>query len=1014
MIPVLTLPENIKQDYFNYLQALKNSSFTGEIKQSYASRLAVATDNSVYQCLPQGVIYPKSTQDIIEICLLAQQSVFHDIRFSPRGGGTGTNGQSLCSDLVIDLSKYMNKILETNIEEGWVRVQSGVIKDQLNDYLRPHGLFFSPELSTSNRATLGGMISCDASGQGSLVYGKTSDHVLGLTSVLVSGELLETYPVDKDELDVLCKRNDNVGGVYRQVLETCVNKQSDIKNTFPKLNRFLTGYDLKHVYDHKSGVVDLTRILCGAEGSLAFISEAKLHVQKIPTFRTLFTINYDSFQSALQNAQVLIKANALSVETIDSTVLNLAKQDIVWFEVEKLMPDAPNETVNGLNIVEFADQDETTQKHKIAQLIKKLDQLISNKHAGIIDYRICDNLSDINKIYGMRKKAVGLLGKTSGSAKPVAFVEDTCVPPENLADYITEFRQLLDDKDLHYGMFGHVDTGVLHVRPALDLCYPKQQRLLREISDQVVALTAKYKGLMWGEHGKGFRSEYGPEFFGEQLFLELRKIKTAFDPFNRVNRGKICTPIASNEKLVSVDAPKRGSYDSQIPIQVRESFHGALDCNGNALCFNYDARSAMCPSTKVSNSRLHSPKGRAGVMREWLRQLAHHDIDVLQVEQQLLEGKNGNVFKKFQNTVNKRKGEYDFSHEVMLAMQSCLACKACANQCPVQVDVPTFRSRFIQLYYGRYLRPLKDYAVAYAEQYIPLMGQAPNFFNFFTTIKLVAWITKKFVGLVDIPLLSSRGVECLLANENIMPFNLKQLQSLSVKERENYVLIVQDAFTTYYDAEVIRDLVLTIKKLGFQPILLPFQPNGKPQHVNGFLGKFAKTTKNAAAFLNEIAELKIPLIGLDPAMVLCYRDEYKHALGEARGDFNVQLFQEWLRVNLKDHAKLPVSAAFYLFAHCTEKTAEPNYSDDWATIFNHFGAKLIDVAIGCCGMAGTYGHSALYVAESKKIYNLSWQEEINKRELTQCLATGYSCRSQVKRIEGKSLKHPVQALLNLL
>ncbi len=1014
MIPVLAQAANIKQNYLNFLQELKNTRFTGEIKQSYASRLAVATDNSVYQCLPQGVIYPKSTQDIIEICLLAQQGAFQDIRFSPRGGGTGTNGQSLSSDLVIDLSKYMNKILDINIEAGWVRVQSGVIKDQLNDYLRPHGLFFSPELSTSNRATLGGMISCDASGQGSLVYGKTSDHVLGLTSVLVSGELLETHTVKKSELDALCKRNDNVGAVYRQVLETCINKQTEINNTFPKLNRFLTGYDLKHVYDHKSGVVDLTRLLCGAEGSLAFISEAKLHVQKIPTFRTLFNIKYDSFQSALQNAQVLVKANALSVETIDSTVLNLAKQDIVWFEVEKLITDASNDTVNGLNIVEFADQDETTQKHKITQLAEKLDQLISDKDAGLISYQICDNLSDINKIYGMRKKAVGLLGKTSGSAKPVAFVEDTCVPPEHLADYITEFRQLLDDKGLHYGMFGHIDTGVLHVRPALDLCCPKQQLLLREISDQIVVLTAKYKGLMWGEHGKGFRSEYGPEFFGEQLFLELRKIKTAFDPYNRVNRGKICTPISSNEKLVSVDGPKRGSYDSQIPIQVRESFHGALDCNGNALCFNYDTRSVMCPSAKVSNSRLHSPKGRSGVMREWLRQLANNDVDVLQLEKQLFAGKNANLFKKFKNTLNKLKGEYDFSHEVMEAMQSCLACKACANQCPIQVDVPTFRARFIHLYHGRYLRPLKDYIVAYVEQYAPLMGRAPKFFNFFMKMKLVTWLTKKFVGLVDIPLLSSPGLQSSLANENIMTFNLKRLQSLSARVRADHVLIVQDPFTTYYDAEVVRDLVLTIKKLGFQPILLPFQPNGKPQHVNGFLDKFAKTTKTAAAFLNEISQLDIPLIGTDPAMVLCYRDEYKHALGAARGNFKVQLFQEWLRMNLKGHAKLPVSDPFYLFAHCTEKTAEPNYSNDWETIFNHFGAKLTDVAIGCCGMAGTYGHGALKVDESKQIYNLSWQEEINKREFSQCLATGYSCRSQVKRIKGKSLKHPVQALLTLL
>lgn len=1014
MIPLLAAQDNIRQDYFSFLQALQNTPFSGEIEKTYASRLAVATDNSVYQCLPQAIIYPKSTQDIIEICLLAQQQSYQGVRFSPRGGGTGTNGQSLTQDLVIDLSKYMNNILELNVKEGWVRAQTGVVKDQLNDYLRPHGLFFSPELSTSNRATLGGMISCDASGQGSLVYGKTSDHVLGLTSVLVSGELLESAPVNKFELETLCKRQDNIGKVYRQVLDTCVNKQDEIESGFPKLNRFLTGYDLKHVYNAETGVLDLTRILCGAEGSLAFITEAKLHVQKIPTFRTLFNVKYDSFQSALQNAPFLVKANALSVETIDSTVLNLAKQDIVWFDVKELIQDVPNHVVDGLNIVEFSDQDDAIQQQKIQQLITKLDALIENKQAGVIGYQICNNLADINKIYGMRKKAVGLLGKSASAAKPIAFVEDTCVPPEHLADYIIEFRQLLDDKGLRYGMFGHVDTGVLHVRPALDLCDPKQELLMREISDQVVALTAKYKGLMWGEHGKGFRSEYSPAFFGEELFIELRKIKAAFDPLNRVNRGKICVPLNLDEKLVSVDAKKRGTFDRQIPIQVRESFHEALDCNGNGLCFNYDTRSPMCPSTKVSKSRVHSPKGRAGLMREWLRQLANNDIDVLQLEKELFAGQNASVFTKFKNTLNKRKGEYDFSHEVMEAMQGCLACKACSSQCPIQVDVPTFRARFMHLYHDRYLRPIKDYFVAYVEQYAPLMGKAPQFFNFFTKMKLTTTLTEKVVGMVDIPLLSSPTLKQSLAHEKMMTFDLQRLQSLSSSDRDDYVLIVQDPFTTYYDADVVRDLVIFIKKIGFKPVILPFKPNGKPQHIKGFLDKFAKTTKNAADFLNEIAKLGIPLIGTDPAMVLCYRDEYNHALGEARGNFNVQLFQEWLLPRLRGDAKLALATPFYLFGHCTEKTAEPSSSNDWAAIFNHFGAELTDVAVGCCGMAGTYGHDATKVVESKQIYSLSWQEEINKREFEQCLATGYSCRSQVKRIEGKVLKHPVQALLTLL
>jgi FAD/FMN-containing dehydrogenase/Fe-S oxidoreductase len=1014
MIPKLTHQENIKQDYFEFLKALSATDYSGEIEKSYASRLAVATDNSVYQCLPQAVLFPKSTRDIVEICKLAQREEFIDIRFSPRGGGTGTNGQSLTNDIVLDLSRHMNQILELNEKEGWVRVQTGLVKDQLNDYLRPYGLFFSPELSTSNRATIGGMISCDASGQGSLVYGKTSDHVLGLKSVLVDGRVLDSGPINGPDLIAQTGRQDSVGKVYRQVLETCSTKQQQIEEGFPKLNRFLTGYDLKHVYDADTGTVDLTRILCGAEGSLAFITEAKLHVQNIPTYRTLINVKYDSFQSALQNAPFLVKANALSVETVDSTVLNLAKEDIVWHSVKELISDVPGQVVDGLNIVEFAEEDADIQAEKVAALAKKLDALIANKEAGVIGYQICEQLADINKIYAMRKKAVGLLGKSSSRAKPLPFTEDTCVPPENLADYIIEFRQLLDDKGLHYGMFGHVDTGVLHVRPALDLCDPSQEKLMREISDKVVALTAKYKGLMWGEHGKGFRSEYGPEFFGEELFTELRKIKSAFDPNNRVNRGKICTPMDSSESLVSVDAPKRGTFDRQIPIQVRESYSEALDCNGNGLCFNYDTSSPMCPSVKLTSNRIHSPKGRAGLMREWLRQLANNEIDVLQLENELYAGKNASLFKKFFNTLDKRKGEYDFSNEVMEAMQGCLACKACASQCPIQVDVSSFRSRFMQLYYTRYLRPLKDYFVAYVEQYAPLMGRLPRFFNFFMKMKLTALLTEKVVGMVDIPLLSFPTLKSSLQKQDISEFDLQKLQALSKQERESYVLIVQDPFTTFYDADVVRDLMLLAKKLGYKPVLLPFKPNGKPQHIKGFLTEFAKTAKNSADFLNQMAELDIPMIGADPAMVLCYRDEYKRALGDKRGEFNVQQIQEWLLPRLQGDEKPATDKEYFLFGHCTEKTAIPSSGGDWGTLFRHFGATLTDVAVGCCGMAGTYGHDAGNLEDSKRIYSLSWEAEIAKRDRSACLATGYSCRSQVKRIEGVHLKHPLQALLEIL
>ncbi|MGT4069917.1 UNVERIFIED_CONTAM: FAD-binding oxidoreductase [Aeromonas hydrophila] len=1019
MIPRLDYQDSLSPTTLQFLELLARSAFRGDIEKSYASRLAMATDNSVYQVVPQAVLYPRSADDIAVMLKLAQGPEYATLSFFPRGGGTGTNGQSLGGGIIVDLSRHMNQIMEINLEEGWVRAQAGVVKDQLNAYLKPHGYFFSPDLSTSNRATLGGMVNTDASGQGSLVYGKTSDHVLGLKAVLENGDLMATEPLTGQRLADKLALETREGEIYRTLYRIGRERRADIEATFPKLNRFLTGYDLKHLYQPESDTLDVSRVLCGSEGSLGFITEARLNITPIPRYRTLVNVKYDSFPSALRNAPFMVQAHALSVETVDSRVLGLARADIIWHSVKDLIQDVPGKDLQGLNIVEFADTDEDAHKAKVAELCRRIDALLAKGEAGIIGYQVCNHLASIETIYAMRKKSVGLLGNAEGRKKPVAFTEDTAVPPESLADFIMEFRALLDAHGLDYGMFGHVDAGVLHVRPALDLCDPEQEVLLRRISDQVVALTAKYGGLMWGEHGKGFRSEYSPAFFGE-LWEELQRVKGAFDPANRINPGKICMPYGSGAELVSVDGPKRGKFDRQIPIAVRESYTRALDCNGNGLCFTFETDSPMCPSVKISRDRRHSPKGRAGLMREWLRQLSEQGFDPLAEEVALQSGglRFKQIVDKFRNTVARARGEYDFSHEVMEAMEGCLACKACTSQCPIKVDVPTFRARFMQLYHSRYLRGPKDYFVGTVESYAPLLAKAPKLVNFFLEKEWAQKATEKSIGMVDVPLLSVPTLAEELRDHRARYFDLPGLEAMSPEQRQKVVLIVQDPFTSYYDAPVVRDLVKLASKLGYQPYLLPFKPNGKPQHVKGFLRAFARTAASSAQFLNKVAALGIPMVGVDPSLVLCYRDEYVKALGPARGDFQVLLPQEWL-LSLPAEV-LPVREAdagaepWYLFAHCTEKTAKPSTHGDWSSLFRRFGATLQPVSVGCCGMAGTYGHDAKQVENSKGIYGLSWAEPLARLPQARCLATGYSCRSQVKRMEGEKLKHPLQALLELL
>jgi FAD/FMN-containing dehydrogenase/Fe-S oxidoreductase len=1001
MLPALDPHSLIESNYQDFLADLAMSTFSGDIEYSYGSRLAASTDNSIYQKLPQAVVFPKNIEDLSLIGKTANP--YQDVKFSARGGGTGTNGQSLTSGIVVDVSRYMNQVLEVNAKENWARVQAGVVKDQLNDALKPLGFFFAPDLSTSNRATVGGMINTDASGQGSLVYGKTSDHILALTSVLADGTILNTAPMTMDDAKKQGQKPTPIGIITQQLLDTCVGKRQRILDKFPRLNRFLTGYDLENTLNQDMSELDVSRVITGSEGSLVFVAEAKVNITPIATFKALVNVKYNSFESALRHAPSMVAANATSVETVDSNVLNLAKQDIIWHSVEDLITEVEGKTVLGLNMVEYNSNDQADIEQKIAALSANLD---ASENLGVIGYQVTYDKDDIQKIYAMRKKSVGLLGKTKGDKKPIAFVEDTAVPPENLADFIMEFRALLDGHGLKYGMFGHVDAGVLHVRPALDMCDPEQEAIVPEISDQVVALVAKYGGLMWGEHGKGYRSEYGPQFFGEELFAELRKIKTVFDPHNKMNPGKICTPIDSTESLVTVSDQKRGEFDRQIPVEVRTSFEPAMSCNGNGLCFNYDTTSPMCPSFKITGDRRHSPKGRAGMVREWLRLLSKQNIDINALEH---NEDPPSWFERFRNSTDKRPKD-DFSHEVLAVMEGCLACKACSSQCPVSVDVPGFRSRFLSIYYQRYMRPVKDHLVGNIEKMAPLMAKAPGFINFFLRQGWVNQGIRKSIGYIDTPILSQPTLSQRLHGNDAVKFDLAVLQKLTPQQLAKKVCIVQDPFTSFYDAQVVESLVTLIIKLGFEPLLLPFMPNGKPQHVKGFLDEFAKTAKTAADFLNQLDDLNLPMIGVDPSMVLCYRDEYSKVLGEARGEFKVQLVHEWLVQLELPKVTQGKKQDFALFGHCSEKTALPISEKQWQQIFQKTGLKLSAVSVGCCGMAGTFGHEASHLEESTGIYQLSWQQAVNKYRPEQILATGYSCRSQVSRFEQFKPKHPLQIL----
>jgi Fe-S oxidoreductase len=442
----------------------------------------------------------------------------------------------------------------------------------------------------------------------------------------------------------------------------------------------------------------------------------------------------------------------------------------------------------------------------------------------------------------------------------------------------------------------------------------------------------------------------------------------------RGRRPEIAAP--GQDGLLTVDGvPMKGQFDRTIPAGVRAGFDDALHCNGYGACYNWEPDDPMCPSWKGTRERRHSPKGRAQLMREWLRQLAALGIDPVEESRRLRRTAGWRTLPaRFRNTWARGRGEPDFSHAVKEALDGCLACKSCTGQCPIKVDVPTFRSKFFELYYGRYLRPLGDYVVGSIEHLVPAMARIPSLTNRLAGGG-VGRTCLRAVGLVHTPTLSGANIDSAIEERGIGIATPDTLRALDDAERARSVVIVQDAFTSYYETPLLIDLLDLVQALGFQPWLAPYRPNGKALHVHGFLGAFERTAAANAAMLQALAATGVELVGLDPSMTLTYRSEYAGAL-DKRQSPAVLLVQEWLAQRRSALLAVGGGAAYQLLPHCTERTTALAAVRDWSTAFAAFGLRLTILPSGCCGMAGTWGHEAEHRAMSEHIYALSWAHHV--------------------------------------
>lgn len=969
----------------NLTEDLISNGFNGKTSTNITDRLSVSTDNSLYQVIPEMVIKPDSCEDAEIAVRVLNETTYSHLPITVRAGGTGTNGQSLTSAIVLDLGRHLNTIRQLNLNENWVEVDAGIILSDLNEHMSQHNLFFAPTTSTANRCSIGGMIGTDAAGKGSRIYGKTSDHVLALDILTASGERIWMEPRQLKRL-----ANNTADKLSRNIYSICSPKQNIIKKTFPRLNRRLSGYDLETCIQ-KDDTIDPTRIICGAEGTLAIVLGARLKLTPIPKVKKLVILAYADFIEAVASAQTLLPFNPAAIETVDDVIQEKALQG----SLGKLLPEAFHSSDNNskppiCNFVEFTGDDE-------AVVIKQAQKLADHaeKDKNILAVHLVTEASDQLAFWNARKASVGLLADCPPGPQPAAFVEDCVVPPENLAAFLTEFRELLDQQKTSYGMFGHVDVGCIHVRPAINQNKKEVSRQLRNISDEVQRLALKYGGLLWGEHGKGFRGEYLQETVGDEVYHVMRQIKTLFDPSGRLNPGKLASPLNIPEiPITRIDeAPMRSKRNRQVPDNDRlDTFSDAFRCNGNAQCLNSTMSVAMCPSFKATGDYRFSPKGRADLLREWLR----------------LRSTNDNNLKSFEK-------------ELYPVLDACLSCKACTSSCPVHVDVPELKSKFLEEYHSRHSRPLRDRSFAHLESFSDIISKKPTLANMVMRNPIAKFVTKR-LGIIDPPPASTPSIHKRLKKYEARLWSPQELSAAiqngditappdTHKTLSPVILI--DGFNVAYDAQALHDIYRGLCRLGFFPFMVYAGASGKALHVKGFRKSFKIAANKHSQNIEILKQLNLPVVVIESSYLATLNKDYP-AVNEGTDLPDFQPLHQYLLKHL-DHIKTGytgkgrVNASF--FAHCTEKTSMPEIDKAWKEILNSAGVKANTKQVGCCGMSGAYGHEAQHQTSSRKLYDLSWKSQIdNCPEDEKILATGFSCRCQVKRFGNRSARHPLSAI----
>ena len=961
--------------------------FEGDIFHDRSSRLQYATDASAYREEPLLVTRPKHINDIRELVLFAQKNKLSII---PRTAGTSLAGQVVGEGIIADVSRYMTDILEVNREEMWVRVQPGVIMDELNMELEKHGLFFGPETSTSNRCMIGGMVGNNACGAHSLIYGSTRDHTLAVKAILSDGSEAEFSSVSSEDFDLKCSPDTLEGRLYsniRSILSDPSNRES-IRNEYPDpaIKRRNTGYAIDLLLDtapftEGRGDFNFSKLIAGSEGTLAFITEIKLNLIPLPPKeKVLVCIHCKSLEEAFHANLIALRYKPGAVELMDKMVLDLTKKNLTQKKNRFFIEGDPA----AILIVEFARD----RRDEIDMLTIELEQAMREAGHGYHFPLISGD--DINKVWELRRAGLGVLSNMPGDAKPVAVVEDTAVKPEDLPAYMADFSLLLKKHQLECVYHAHIGTGELHLRPILDLKKEKDVALFKTIAEETAELVKKYRGSLSGEHGDGrLRGAFIPLVLGPKNYELLKAVKQAWDPENIFNPGKIVETPEMNTSLryqpgqVSRDIATTFDFSHDMGIlRATEKCNGSGDCRKTSM-----TGGTMCPSYMASRDEQNTTRARANILREFL-------------------------------TNSEKKNPFDHK-EIFEVMDLCLSCKACKSECPSNVDITKYKAEFLQHYYDANGIPLRTRAIAYIGHLNRLGSLIPGLYNALMRSRHISGIMKKMLGIAP-----KRSIP-LLYRTTLRRWVKKNGKGKKEDGKRKKVLLFADEFTNYNDAETGITAVKLLQALGYCVEIPRHKFSGRTFLSKGLTRKAARLAVKNIHLLSEVVSEQQPLIGIEPSGILTFRDEYPELAGKelratatklAENCFTIDEFiaLEYDEGRITEDQFTDKAGKVMLHAHCYQK-ALSSVLPTLKILGIPANYSVEEIKSGCCGMAGSFGYEKEHYELSMKIGELVLLPAVREAATDILIAApGTSCRHQIKDGTGRKALHPVEVLYQAL